>query len=426
MHGVLLLELNEFNPELMQRAAEELDAPHLKKLLSFKKTTTRTEDTQERFGLDPWVQWVSIHTGKASSEHGVHHLADLATLRHPQVWETLGQAGYRCGVWGAMNARRGNSPLMAFFVPDPWTLGESAHPQKLGRFLALPLYYARHYGHTRPAKLFMAFCQTLYFLLRPTSLQALLPHLPTLLATLFRSGLKDYVLFALFDLVNVALFTRYYRKHRPDFSILFLNSLAHLQHHHWSSQDKLSREMRETFRLIDRALGILFDTWPTDEPLLIANAFTQTCTAHHNEFLYRQRDPELFLRAAGIPAESIAQLMTNDAHIFFHSAQASEHAMKILQGAKLNNEAVFHVRKDSESPNSLFYQLIYWKQVGPEDILLIANKQLRFLEFFYCVTKRTGSHIPQGHIFSTGVDLPGEIYNHEVYDYILKSFELQK
>jgi len=423
MPCVLLLELNEFNPELMQRAAEELDAPHLKKLLSFKRTTTRTDDAAERYGLDPWVQWVSIHTGKPSQEHGVQHLADLATLRYPQIWETLGQAGYRCGIWGAMNARRGNTPLLTFFVPDPWTFGETAFPRELNPLLALPIYYARHYGHTRPLPLALALCRTLCFLLRPSALGALLPHAPTLLSTLLRKGFKDYVLFALFDLINVALFTRYYREHRPDFSILFLNSLAHLQHHHWSPTETLSPEMRETFCIIDRALGTLFDALPADKTLLVANAFTQTCTVQDNEFLYRQRDPKLFLQTVGIPAESVAQLMTNDAHIFYPSTQACEEARQTLQNAKLNNEAVFHVRQEPDSPHSLFYQLIYWKPVGPEDILAIANKRLRFMEFFYCVTQRTGSHIQKGHIFSSGIDLPDEIYNHELYDHLLKAMK---
>jgi len=420
---VLLLELNEFNPELMQQAAEKLDTPHLKKLLFLKKTFTTTDNSEERFGLDPWIQWVSIHTGKTYPEHGVHHLADLATLPYPQIWESLGQAGYRCGVWGAMNARLGDAPNTVFFVPDPWSLDQKAHPAPLNQFLALPVYYARHYGHTRPGALVIALCRTLCFLLRPSALQALLPCLPTILWTLMRKGFKDHLLFALFDLVNVALFTRYYRKYQPDFSILFLNSLAHLQHHHWSSPDTLSPEMRDSFRLVDQALGILFDALPVDEPLLVANAFTQTCTADRGEFLYRQRNPELFLHTVGIQFEQVSQLMTNDAHIFFATQEEAVRARQILDGAKLDNESVFHTRQDPKSPDSLFYQLIYWKSADSGALLMINGKSLCFLDFFYCVTKRTGSHDSQGHIFSSGIELPDNIYNHEIHDYLLKAYK---
>lgn len=407
----------------MQRAVEELEAPHLERLLSLKKTLTRTEDKEERFGLDPWVQWVSIHTGLPSPEHGVHHLANLATLRHPQIWETLGQAGYRCGIWGAMNARLGDAPHMAFFVPDPWTLGQVAQPASLNQFLALPVYYARHYGHTRSTALAISLFQTLCFCLRPTTLLALLPCLPTLLSTLGRKGLKDHVLFALFDLVNVALFARYYRKYRPDFSILFLNSLAHVQHHHWSSPNTLSPEIRDTFRLIDQALGILFNELHSDEKWLVANAFTQTCTADHGEFLYRQQNPESFLRTAGIPFQQVAQLMTNDAHIFFATAQDAAQAKVILDNAKLDGQPLFHTRQDPAVPTQLFYQLICWKHASSSALLEINGKSLRFLDFFYCVTQRTGSHISQGHVFSSGLDLPDEIYNHEIHHYILKAYK---
>jgi len=309
-------------------------------------------------------------------------------------------------------------------VPDPWTFDQIARPPALNQFLALPVYYARHYGHTRLPSLVMALCKTLCFFLRPSSLQALLPCLSTLLSTLSRKGFKDYILFALFDLVNVALFVQHHRKCQPDFSILFLNSLAHLQHHHWSSPNLLSDEMRETFRLIDQALGIVFDALPADETLLVTNAFTQTCTEDRQEFLYRQRNPELFLQAAGIPFEQVAQLMTNDAHVFFPTADDAIQAKILLDHAQLDGQPLFHTHQNPASPTQLFYQLIHWKHVKPGALLQINHKSLYFLDHFYCVTKRTGSHTRQGHLFSSRLDIPDNIHNHEIHHYILKSFGL--
>ena len=138
---MIFLEINEFNPELMAKAADQLDARNLKRLLALTRSDTTTDDKAERFGLEPWVQWVSIHTGKTSKEHGVGHLGDVPQLSQPQIWETLSQLGQRCGIWGAMNAGKGNTKDCCFFFPDPWTFSEQAYSAELNHLLAFPRYY---------------------------------------------------------------------------------------------------------------------------------------------------------------------------------------------------------------------------------------------------------------------------------------------
>lgn len=419
---MLLLEINEFNPELMRQAAVELGATHLQKILALRSSATHTDDAEERFGLDPWVQWVSIHTGVPSREHGIHHLADAVPLQHPQLWETLGQAGVRCGVWGAMNGRLGSGDGMDFFVPDPWTYHQRATPPELNALLALPVYYARHYGQLRLAPLLAACCRTLSFLLRPASLAALLPLLPAMLSRIARSGLRDHILFVLFDLVNVALFVRYHRRYRPQFSVLFLNSLAHLQHHHWSATGQLSREMRDVFLVFDQAMGLLFDNLPADEALVVANAFSQHCTADNRDFLYRQKDLKSLLQSVGLRIERVAPLMTNDSHLFFASAEDALQAKAVLDAATLAGQPVFHTRLDPQSPSSLFCQLVYWGQVDSQAMMQLGGQALRFLDHFYCVTQRTGSHCAEGHVFSSRVFFPERLYNHDIGRYILQHY----
>lgn len=416
---MLLLEINEFNPDLMQQAADELDAPNLKRLLSLKKSCTITKDKGERFGLDPWVQWVSIHTGQPSSIHGVRHLADLSSLKYAQIWETLGKAGLRCGVWGAMNARKGNGENINFFMTDPWTFDQPAYPAHLNAFLALPVYYAKHYGHTHWVELLKATAKTSCFLLRPSVLKALLPIMPEMFGVLVKEGFKSHVLFALFDLVNAVLFLEYYRKYKPDFSILFLNSLAHVQHHKWSSKTELGREMLVSFRVFDRILEKIFTGMKPGEPLVVVNSFTQVCTIDDKEFLYRQKNPERFLQQAGIPFEHIEQLMTNDAHVFFASPDDAVAAMSIISEARLEGAPIFDVGYDPHHPTRLFYQLSFWKKVDDNARLTINGKQFRFLDVFYCVTQRGGSHSAEGHVFTSGLTLPDHLFNHELHDHLL-------
>jgi len=420
---MLLLEINEFNPELMALAAERLDAKNLQRLLALNKTHTITNDQKERFGLDPWVQWVSIHTGKPSKEHGVEHLGDIPQLEHPQIWEKLSQLGVSSGIWGAMNASKGSASQCDFFFPDPWSFSEAAYPAGLNHLLAFPRYYSKNYCDLDKKQAAKTFMQLIWFCLNPKIALHLLPLAPRLISSVIKHGLPEYLLFVLFDLINIKLFTFYYKKYQPEFSLLFLNSLAHLQHHKWTEENDLSAEMRVAFTLFDEALGILFDSLAFDKPLIATNAFTQYCSYSDNEFLYRQKNPEDFLNTVGITFNKVEQAMTNDGHVFFDNREQAEAAAKILEAAKVNGKPAFHVEHSDKTPEKIFFQVIVWEPLDKETTLAINGHEILFSEQFETITRRSGSHTPNGHIFSEKFDFPEKIYNHEIHDYILQYFQ---
>lgn len=417
---MFLLEINEFNPELMTLAAERLGARHLQRLLALKHTRTDTDEKQERFGLDPWVQWVSIHTGRPAGEHGVAHLGDVPSLTHPQLWETLASKGWRCGVWGAMNASRGAGEHCTFFFPDPWTFSESAYPPELNDLLAFPRYYSKNYGDLSAGRSLSSALRLLKFCLRPRIAFALLPRVPKLLASVLRHGVSEHMLFALFDVVNAILFAHYYRRERPDFSLLFMNSLAHLQHHKWTVEDGLSEEMQVAFGLFDYALGILFEVIASRD-WVVVNAFSQYCSVSENEFLYRQRNPEGFLRAVGIVFDRVEQAMTNDGHVFFSSVEAASQAAAVLREAHIGGSPAFHVDLQ-DGANKLFYQFVIWRPLESDARLCINDREPIFFELFEKITQRTGSHTSCGDVFSGGMQLPDLIQNHELHDHVIRSF----
>ncbi len=419
---MFFLQINEFNPELMRIAAERLQAPNLQRLLRMHHTRTTTADKEERFGLDPWVQWVSIHTGRQSHEHGIAHLGDVPDLHFPQIWESLDQFGVRSGVWGAMNARRGSAHHCAFFFPDPWTFSEEAYPAHLNHLLALPRYYSKNYGDLDRRLLLRNAIRLLRFCLRPGVAAALLPMIGKIVGPVLRHGLPDYLLFVLFDLINARLFAHYWRRTRPDFSVLFMNSLAHLQHHKWTDEEGLSDEMAIAFGIFDQALGILFDAL-SDEPVwLVANAFSQHCTYANNEYLYRQRNPERFLQQCGVRFERVEQAMTNDGHLFFATEQDCQQARTILDSAHIGGMPAFHVDASAADNKRLFFQFIRWEPIPDDATLTINDRDLPFHGLFEKVTRRTGSHLQDGDIFSCGMSLPQCIQNHEIHHHIIDFF----
>ena len=420
---MIFLEINEFSPELMTRAAELLGAKNLKRLLNLKHSETTTDDKFERFGLDPWVQWVSIHTGKTSSQHGVGHLGDVPLLDHPQIWERLSDKGVSSGIWGAMNASKGSAVNCKFFFPDPWSFSERAYPEELNKLLAFPRYYSKNYGDLDKSKAFLELLKLVSFCIRPSIMKTVIPLMPELIKHLHKYGMSEYLLFVLFDLVNASIFATYYKKNKPDFSLIFLNSLAHLQHHKWTTKNGLSKEMEVAFCLFDKVLGIIFSLLESSQPLIIANAFSQYCSYDKNEFLYRQKNPEKFLNVAKISFVRVEQAMTNDGHVFFRSHDDALRGTEILRTATVDGDVLFYVELDPRAPEKVFFQVTLWKELSKNAVMRINGMGFNFFDQFDQVTQRSGSHLQRGDVFSEGFVIPDKIYNHELYDYITKFFD---
>ncbi|WP_163832124.1 hypothetical protein [Spartinivicinus ruber] len=115
MKKLTLIELNEFNTDLLKLAVETHQLVTLSKLLQMQHSQLFCNEKVEHSGLDPWVQWVSIHTGKPATQHGVLRLGDVPGVKHRQLWEILSQNDVSSGVWGAMNSSKGVAENCRFF-----------------------------------------------------------------------------------------------------------------------------------------------------------------------------------------------------------------------------------------------------------------------------------------------------------------------
>lgn len=236
--------------------------------------------------------------------------------------------------------------------------------------------------------------------------------------TVLRHGLRHHILFALFDWVSTQVFLRFHKNEPAHFSILFLNSLAHLQHNQWPANDEYPDDFLECFRLMDDLLGDVFRAFE-GEPIIVANAFSQENCVAANEYLYRQKEPMDFLQAAGIEPESVEQLMTNDAHVFFQNKEKAAEATRVLNDARINGSRVFQAE---QSGVRVFYQVANWEP-SPEDAFLEINrKQLLFSQYFDKIVRRTGSHIQEGVVFYKGLQIPEQLKNHGLFDVVLQCF----
>ena len=58
------VNLNEFNLEFLKHGAKKYNCKYIQKFLKLKKVETYSKDTKQDKDLDPWVQSISMNTGK--------------------------------------------------------------------------------------------------------------------------------------------------------------------------------------------------------------------------------------------------------------------------------------------------------------------------------------------------------------------------
>ncbi len=412
--NVVIVELNEFNVDLLCNAAKKYSLPSLSKVLSFKRSTYKTNDRYNSGFLEPWVQWVSVHAGVPSSLHHIKHLGDVPDLGFEQCWETLSKYHISTGIWGVMNGARNNAKETRFFLPDPWTFSESGYPKELNALLDLPRYVSKNYQQLSKTTLFWNGLKLLKFILTSGVSKQIIAHTISLIKHLRTFGKKHFVYISYFDYISTLLFTQYKIKYQPQCAILFLNSLAHLQHHHWHGQDNITPEILHGLQTVDKLFAHLFSLFP-DDAFVIHNGLSQMNTNHEKEWvLYRQKDPLQFLKALQIPALKVEQHMTHDGHIFFANSQDCQKAFESLKMASINNQPLFHVEKNANDDCKLFCMLKFTDALTDKSVIFSFNdKQYPFFDYFDSIVTRTGRHIPVGTVYSNTIPFPDQIFNHE-------------
>ena len=126
---LILLEFNELTPTLMDRFISEGKLPNFARLRESSEVFITDAEEQEPY-LEPWIQWVTVHTGVPYSEHGIFRLSEGHKLRHKNVWDLVSEAGETVWVCGSMNARH-EKETKGYIMPDPWSSDLVPQPEAL-------------------------------------------------------------------------------------------------------------------------------------------------------------------------------------------------------------------------------------------------------------------------------------------------------
>ena len=345
---LLLVELNEFNFDFIKKGIKNYNCPNIKKLFGKKNIKTYTNDAIQDYNLDPWVQWVSIHTGKTSTKHKIYRHGETLNKDTDQIWDKLSKRNIYCSIWNPMNGVYRKNKNIKIFFPDPWSFKENPKPKRLLSFLKLPRYYSMNYTDVNYAKIIKYFFEFLTPLIFSKSFFNLLKLMPSILPILLKHGLKNYILFFLIDLINLLVFKNEIKKNFTSFNLIFINSLAHFQHNNW---DKKEIEYIYFF-FVEKIAKIINQISKDHNDIIVCNGFSQEKIKP--EYIVRNTNPLEFIKSLEIKCKTVKPNMTTGGTIYFNNKYEKNDAKK-----KLNRVSFFgiHFINIEEKKNYIFYDI---------------------------------------------------------------------
>ena len=222
---LIFIELNEINFDVVSYYLNKgFNLPGFHSL--FKKGINKTISESEYSNLEPWIQWPSVHTGKTYDEHKVFRLGDFVNSTDEQFFECVEKAGFSVGAISPMNAsNKLKNP--AYFIPDPWTQTPCDNS-----FFSKSITDAIVQAVNDNSQSKLTFKTILNLglafvgLVRPTR------YIP-MAKLVFNSHGKRWRRALFLDMLLYEIHKTLFVRKNPNFSTLFLNAGAHIQHHYF-------------------------------------------------------------------------------------------------------------------------------------------------------------------------------------------------
>ena len=432
----IFIQLNEINFDLVKKyllASKDNKYKNLKIVINnFKNFHTFAESEYQN--LEPWIQWASFNLGKRYSDHKIFRLGDIVKFPgQKQIFEKIEERGFKVGAVSPMNAdNRLNNP--SYFIADPWT---DTHSDNSSFSKRLSSMLKQTVNDNSSGNLSLNSILTiLEVILKTFSLKKTFFLINLIFSSLFKTWKKSLVLDYLIHLIHLYLF----EKNSPNFSSVFFNAGAHIQHHYFFNSKQIKNlpknpewyiassldPIENMLEIYDRIIGDYLKLCKNKDKLVISTGLTQL-PYKEIEYYYRLKNHHLFLKKICINFLKVLPRMTRDFEIIFDNKKDLIKAKNILQNikSKKNNLNIFSEIEERE--RSLFVVLTYFHKVEKNDVIIINEKvKLNFFNEVVFVAIKNGMHNSKGYVFcspGTYLNIPKKpIHISKLHDIVLSYF----
>ncbi len=402
---ILLIELNELNFEFVQAYIDQGKLPNFAAL--FRRVGYAETTSEQKYEeLEPWIQWVTAHTGLSLAEHGVFRLGDIVETDVPQIWEQLAAKGIVVGAISPMNAKC-RSRELAFFIPDPWTKTDIITRPVVRRMFDGIVQAVSDNAESRVN------VRSLLNIAFGASITAQSRNYIRYISYVAQARMRPWNKAIFLDLLLGDLFVKEVRRHKPKFASLFLNAAAHIQHHYMFSSAAYSGSMRNPSWYIKGGSDPLLDVYETYDAIIgnLLTAFPKArlmiATGLHQDphpdltYYWRLRNHSAFLRKIGVPFRSIEPLMSRDFVVNCDGEAEAATAQTML--ASVVDEAGVALFEVDNRGRDLFVMLTYPNEITAETRYFADNMSFTdLLADVAFVAIKNGQHNGIGYFADAG------------------------
>lgn len=408
---LILLEFNELSPHLVDRFIDEGALPNFKRLRDASETFI-THTSEEV--LEPWIQWVTVHTGVPLSEHGIKDLDEAEKVTHNTFWDGL--ADENVLLMSPMNVKfqRHNQSL---FMPDPWAASQvpSAELEPFYKFIRAAV---NSHARTDRLDLKVAARAMRFLTAHGLTIKTLAAALSQLFNEKFGRGDVKWRRATILDRLLWDVFAHFWRGPRqPRVGIFFSNATAHYQHKYWSHHDpsvfslKPSAAEIETYGNVilfgyqahDRLIGKAIALAGPGTAIALCTALSQQPMLDYEvrggKHMFLVKDFAALQSALGLRAAArVEALMAEESWLHFATeADAADGYRKISSAKTGDGRALFKLR-GFDGKSFIIGCGVFASEVDAHTIIVnAAGASAPFHEYFLQMeTVTTAKHHPDG------------------------------
>lgn len=376
---VLMLELNELCPPIIDRMMKSGELPNFSALHGKSDVhVTYTDDES----LEPWVQWVTLHTGQTQDVHCAKELDEGHLIKTERFWDKLAANGLSSLIFGSMNGNTERADKV-FLLPDPWSAGvQATDPDYQGLHQFINHQVTEHTNpEAKPGVGDLAKFVTFLLAhgLKMSTISSAIKQL-----TQEKVGDKDlhWRRAILLDKLMWDVFESAYKKRRPDFATYFANSTAFIQHRYWRHMEPEAYEVKpsdahmksygdaveDSYREMDKIVGRAMKLVGENGRIIFSTALSQEANTRYEhiggKFVHRPRNFEKLFEWLGAPApNSFEPVMTHQAWATYDSAEEAEAADRAMNNIQSNGKSIMEWKREE---NRVFFCSGLISEVEPD------------------------------------------------------------
>lgn len=429
MKNFISINLNEVNLYWLKKTADKYDLKSIKNIFKFNFIFTKSEKVYKN--LEPWIQWPSYYQGRSFNEHKYFHLGDANSTKSYSIYDWFQDKEENVLALAPMNCTFLTKDK-SLLIHDPWSSEGVVNGNVNLNHLwdSIRFFVNENSNSTFNIKHLISL---VFGLLRFARLRNYFTYLKLLFFSVFFKWARAIFL----DLFLFDIFYSLTKAGKYNYSSVFLNAGAHIQHHYLYDSSvyksdggkhknplnysslftKFLDPLYQVFKIYDRiaydllGLGKRFNIEITTGLQQIENP--------NPYYQYRIKSYEQFFRLININYDDFEKKMSRDMYIYFDNLENLKIAENNLIKFKVNKKPLFKIWK-SKKNKSLFVKIAFqgnfddFKNTIYGDQIWDLRKYMSIVSIENAIHQSEGWHVNNFHTFKKNKiplkDLTKEIY----------------